>query len=315
MLKLISYMPNNSSLEEFNRVKKELFDLEIDGIETVLGDYCNEEVYNNLPIKGVHLIYFPTWLDIWYENKKNLQEDFNTHEPYGIESKEDFINIYHEQFKLAKEFNAKYMVLHISHVRPRDIFTLKYQYTDQEILQATLELVNTVFQGDGPKLLFENLPWPGFNLKEEKLFLNFLEKVQYKNKGIMLDFSHLMCFNTEISTYCEGANFIKNQLNKVPQLKKYICGIHLNGSLSKEYLSQDFSLYLQEWLQAETMDRYKIEISHIKNIDTHDIFNSHKISEIISELNPEFLVYELAYKSLEELIHRVKIQNNFLNFR
>lgn len=314
MIKHISYMPNNNSISEFKKNKEILSRLGISEIETIIADYCPEEVFNSLPIGGVHLLYFPTWLDIWNENKANILEDFHTTEPYGIKSKQEYINVFREQFELAKKHNAKYMVFHISHIRPRDIFTLSYDYSHFDILEATLELVNEVFKGDGPPLLFENLPWPGFDLKNEELILNFLDKINYKSKGIMMDFSHFICLNKELNNYDEGAIFIKNELNKMPEVKSHIRGIHLNGSISKEYLSNDFSPLLAKWENSSRLDRYHVEIGHIKKIDTHDIFRSKLISEVINDLNPEFLVYELAYTSLEDLISKVEIQNSFLDF-
>ena len=314
MIKHISYMPNDNSIEEFKRNKEVLSELGITEIETIISDYCPEEVFKNIPIGGVHILYFPSWLDIWKGNKENIFEDFKTDEPYGIKSKEEFVNIFKEQFRLAKEYNAKYMVFHVSHVRPGDIFTLSYDYSDEEVIEATIELINTVFTEDGPPLLIENLPWPGFDLRNEELTLNFLNKINYKNKGIMMDFSHYICLNKDLNNFDEGAIYIKNELNKLPKLKSLIKGIHLNGSISKEYLSNDFNPSLKKWQGSSQIDRYQIETTHIKNIDKHDIFKSEIISEVIRDLNPEFLVYELSYSSLEDLIDRVKIQNTFLNF-
>lgn len=314
MIKHISYMPNNNSILDFKKNKEALSELGISQIETIIGDYCSEEIFDSLPIGGIHLLYFPTWLDIWNENKINILEDFHTTEPYGIKSKQEYINIFKEQFELAKKYNAKYMVFHISHIRPRDIFTFSYNYSDYDVLEATIELVNEVFKGNGPPLLFENLPWPGFDLKNEELIINFLNRINYKNKGIMMDFSHFICLNKELNNYDEGALFIKNELDKMPKAKSYIRGIHLNGSISKEYLSNDFSSLLTKWESSSKIDRYHVEIGHIKSIDTHDIFRSKLISGVIKDLNPEFLVYELAYTSLEDLISKVKIQNSFLDF-
>lgn len=318
MLKLISFMPNNNSLIDFNVEKSRLDALNIQGIETIIGDYCSPNIFDNLPIIGVHLVYFPTWIDIWKENKNNLLDDFGTLSPYGISSRNELIDIYKKEFQKSKDIGAKYMVFHLSHVRPRDIFTFSFNYTDEEILTLSLDLINEVFKGDGPMLLFENLPWPGFKITDSNIFenqniiLNFFNKVQYKNKGFILDLSHIVCLNKNLTSYDEAGIFIINLLNKYPLLIKHIKGIHLNCSLSHTYLNQDFIHLINSWETAVPSDKYHLEINHIKSIDTHSTFNSNYILDILKSLPIEFLVYELSHNSLSDLLDKVTEQNNFL---
>lgn len=310
-------MPNNNSITEFKKVERKIKNLGIDGIETIIGDYCNIDIYNALPIEAMHLIYFPTWLDIWRWNESNLLEDFSSCTPYGINSKEEFKNIFKEQFEIAQKREVKYMVLHISHVRPRDIFTLSYEYSSRDVLDAALEMINDIFIDDSsteklPALLIENLPWPGFTLKNREESLDFIKKINYKNKGIMFDLSHYLCLEN-FDSCDQGGEFLKGAIENMGELKNYIRGVHLNCSTSKKYLSTDFSPLLKKWESSSLLDRYHIEISHVKSIDTHSIFKSKHLSHIISSLNLEFLVYELAYTDLEDLVKKVRVQNSFLN--
>lgn len=312
-------MPQEDSLEFFQEYEKKFSSLDLNGIETIVGDYCSPNIFESLPVKGVHIIYFPTWLDIWRENKKNLMEDFESTSPYGISSPQELIETFRKEFSKAFSLNPHYVVFHVSHVRPRDIFTFSFDYSDFEILKSTQELLNTIFTPEFlnsfknlPHLLFENLPWPGFRLTGSKDELDFIQEINYPKKGVMIDFSHLICLE-KISDFSQGADFISQHLNKIGEIKKYVRGIHLNCSLSKSYLSEDFFPLLKKWENGNLEERYFTEISHIKSIDTHAVFQSEKISEIIQGINPDFLVYELSYKSFEELLDLVEFQNSFLN--
>lgn len=322
-------MPDLNSPKLFKKYSKVLTNLEISGIETIIGDFCPTEVYEKLPIEGIHIIYFPTWLDIWKGNRENLLADFSTDSPYGIATPENLIDTFVEQFLAAFELKPKYMVFHISHVRPRDIFTMEYSYSDEEILKASSDLLNRVFENEKitsiikkdmrenrdslPYLLFENLPWPGLRFTGSLEENNFLGSVNYPKKGFMMDLSHFICLKRDIFNFSQGADFIKKSLENLDNIRENIIGIHLNGSISGEYLSQDFSSSIALWENSAPLKKYKIEISHIKSIDTHSVFESDKLQEIIALIQPKFLVYELGYKNFQELIAKVKLQNSFLN--
>lgn len=55
MIKHISYMPNDNSIEEFKRNKEVLSELGITEIETIISDYCPEEVFKNIQIGRAHV--------------------------------------------------------------------------------------------------------------------------------------------------------------------------------------------------------------------------------------------------------------------
>ncbi|MEF9933326.1 MAG: TIM barrel protein [Cetobacterium sp.] len=301
-MKLISYMPNENSISEFSQCTEKFGDLNLDGIETIIGDYCPIEVYETLPIKGVHLIYFPTWLEFWQEKVVNC---------YSFTKKQEMIDCFKKQFELAKKFEVEYMVFHVSHVKSQDIFTMEFEYSDENVFDATLEIINEVFTGDGPTLLFENLPWPGLNFRNYEATKNFFEAVNYKNKGFTFDFSHFMCLNKDISNFDEAADFILQEIPKLKDLKNYIYGIHLNASISKDYLSQDFTPLLEKWENSERKDQYYIESNHIKNIDTHSIFASKKLRDVLKEIPYKYITFELEHKSLKDLLDKVKIQSEY----
>lgn len=312
-------MPQDDFLETFQKNQHKFYSLGLHGMETIVGDYCSPSLFQSLPIKGIHIIYFPTWLDIWRENKKNLLEDFGNLAPYGISSSQKLIETFRAEFLKAFSLNPHYVVFHVSHVRPQDIFTFNFSYGDKEVLEATTELLNNIFTSEFldslenlPQLLFENLPWPGFRLSGSKEELDFFHNINYPKKGVMLDLSHLICLK-KFSNFSQGADYIWQHLEKIGEMKNYIRGIHLNCSLSKKYLSKDFSHLLNKWNNGTLEERYFTEISHIKSIDTHSVFESKKILEIIKDIYPDFLIYELSYKNFEDLLNLVEFQNSFLN--
>jgi hypothetical protein len=287
-------MPNQNSVNEFKKFKQRLKKLNINGIETIVGDYCPFDIFYNLPIKGLHIIYFPTWINQM--------------------SSEELIECFKTQFEIAKKLNVYYMVFHVSHVSGEEVFTFQYKYTDQEVLEKTLELVNIVFQGEGPYLLFENLPWPGLNFKDYHLTKNFFERVQYKKKGFILDLSHMICLNSNLKNFEQASEYILNQIQNLNELKNYIFGVHINGSISYEYLNQDFSFLLQTWKNSTFEEKYYIETNHIQLIDTHSIFASNKLKNILDSLPLKFKIFELKSSSLEDLLDKVEIQLNYINF-
>ncbi|WP_319371561.1 TIM barrel protein [uncultured Ilyobacter sp.] len=316
-MKLLSFIPSDKNMDFFqNELSKYVSDLGFDGIETMTGGYYPMSLFESLNVKGMHLMYFPTWLEFWKGERETLIEDFVDEEGikgyFGGLSREAMVDYYREEFERAKELGVEYMVFHVSHVRPRDIFTYEFDYSNTEVLNAAAELINEVFIGEGPLLLFENLWWPGLNLESVEETEGFLDSINYKNKGLLLDISHLICSEKNIKSTESGVGFLKGKINSLGQLKSQIKGIHLNFSSSGEYLEEDFSEILEKWEKSGRIERYHIEVSHVKKIDTHHPFESHEIMDILKEIPYEYLVFELAYGSIEELTEKIIKQMKYL---
>jgi sugar phosphate isomerase/epimerase len=316
-MKLLSFIPTDKNINFFkNELNEYSKTLGFDGIETMGGNYYPLSAFDNLNIKGMHLMYFPTWLEFWNGERETLIEDFLDEKGiagyYGGLSRQAMISHYKTEFENAKKLGVEYMVFHVSHVRPRDIFTYEFEYSDQEVLDAATQLINEVFIGEGPLLLFENLWWPGLNLNSVENTKNFLESVNYKNKGLLLDMSHLLCTGKNIKNIEDGVEFIKEKISSLGELKNEIKGVHLNFSASGEYLEEDFSKHLIKWENSERLERYRIEVDHVKKIDTHLPFESPSLINILEEIPYKFLIFELAYSSIEDLTEKIKKQMKYI---
>lgn len=290
----------------------------LDGIELILykDRYLNQ--IKDKHLKGLHLKYFPTWLEFYNGDEEKLDNIFKDKksicEYYGGLKPEAIINTFKEEYRNAKNLNVEYMVYHVGHVTNEDAFSFNFDYSDYDVLDATVEIVNNSFNYDSDiLLLFENLWWPGMNLLDYKKTKYFLDKIKYKNKGIMLDLSHLMITNSDLKNAKEATDYILNKIKGLKEIKKYIKGIHLNMSLSGEYLKKDHSkTYDQIKILEGNLERYKMITNHIKMIDKHLPYNHKSINRIIDFINPKYIVYEFNANNIEQLESYVKLQNEVL---
>ena len=97
-------------------------------------------------------MHYPVWLDFWNEDEEGLFEEFSSKEDiinyYGNLDKKVIIDKYREEIKIAEKLNAEYAVFHVSNVRTKDCFNYEFTYTDKEVVDATIEIVNEIFKGD-----------------------------------------------------------------------------------------------------------------------------------------------------------------------
>ncbi|MFZ7119942.1 MAG: sugar phosphate isomerase/epimerase family protein [Eubacteriaceae bacterium] len=319
---LMNMVNHESKLNWFNndwkKLEKFLKEYNLDGVELIFyNDYNIEDIPKDL-IEGMHLIYWPTWLDFWKGNKDKLLKQFINEENiisyYGDLKKQVMINKYKKEFEVAQALNSNYMVFHVSHVDIEHLFTWDFTYSDKEIFDITIELVNEVFGNEdkGVTLLFENLWWPGLNFNDMALTKNFFEQINYPNKGFMLDIGHLMITNKNINTMDEACDYIEEKLNN-NILLEYIKGIHLNKSLTGKYLRQNHNEKIDKINSCTNFwDAIGCAREHVVNIDTHVPFDHKRMKDIIKLVNPEFVVYEFLPKNLDELKEMVCIQNDVL---
>lgn len=305
--------------EDWEEIKEFTAKNQMDGIELGLTlDYDLDKIPSGL-VEGVHLSFYPMWLDFWKGNEERLSQLFKSKEElvnyYKGTSPECLVDSYKEQYKRAKSLGAKYMVFHVSHVLPEDSFTWKFDYSDKEIMEATLELINSAFPEDeeGPMLLFENLWWPGLNYKDPELAKWFIEEVRYPNKGYLVDVSHLILNNAKIGTEQEAYHYIKEIVEALGETASWIKAVHLNKALPKRYMQRDHGYLLKKY--QETKDsRQKLMIlkRHIQALDGHVPFDHPVAKKIIDLINPMYCVFETAPESRYELAYFIKKQNEVL---
>jgi hypothetical protein len=292
---------------------------QLDGIELILyKDRYLDKIDPNHLI-GLHLRYFPTWLEFYNNDQDALIEMFDTEEAiksyYGGLKPEVLVDVFKKEYESAKKLGVEYMVYHVGHVTNADAFSFEFDYSDEDVLNATVDIVNQAFDQDSDiYLLFENLWWPGMNLLDQEKTKKFLDQINYKNKGIMLDLSHLMITNPSIKTPREATDYILEKINALGNLKEYIKGIHLNMSISGDYLKKNHvPVYKKIQKLSDGFEKYQKIVEHIKRIDQHLPYDDVSVNEIIKLVKPEYIVFEFSsktYAEIDEFTHR---QNRILN--
>lgn len=304
---------------DYGAVQRFVRQHDLDGIEMILyGDYKVEAIPKSLVV-GHHLLYWPNWIDFWQENEEALIEAFLSEENikayYGFRRPKDMVAYYNYEFQVAKTVEADYMVFHVSNASFEDIFTYDHRYESRQVMATAIDLINRVFVGDGPMLLFENLMWPGLTYTDPVLTKWFFQQITYKNKGLLLDISHLMATNSDVTTEEEGIAYIHKILDSMGDMITYIKGIHLNKTLAGAYLQEDHSVKHKRYVSAtDMMERYGIIHDHISKIDSHMPFDDPGVMSIINRVQPDYLVYELTARSTDELSERIRLQNQVLRF-
>lgn len=284
----------------------------LDGIELLL--HGNDDI-SHIPqglVKGLHLSYYPTWLDFY--KQENYEKDFPTKEKlidaFGDTNPQCIHDKFIKEFEIAKALNAKYMVFHVGHVSTEHAFNFEYDYSNLDVLNGTLEIVNDVFKGDGPMLLFENLWWPGLTLKNASEIEYFMSKVNYKNKGIMLDLSHLMLTN---DTSLDDVTYILETLDQLETTIEWIKGIHINDTNGVSYMKQKHQEKYVAYTQAEQLEKYRLIYEHISSMDQHLPFRDKRLSLILDKIQPDYQMIEVSggSKALWEgkVIEQVKVLN------
>lgn len=291
------------------------------GIELGLtDDYEISKIPDGI-VEGVHLKFYPMWLEFWQGDLEKVKALLGSEEQiqsyYGGMNKQVLIDAYKSQFEKAKAIGAKYMVFHVCHIRTEDSFTWEFEYTDRQVMEATLELVNEVFVGEeGPALLFENLWWPGLTYTDPELAKWFIEQVNYKNKGYLVDTSHLILTNSDLGREKECYAYIKKIIDELGDTAQWIKGVHLNKTLPRHYMRQNHK-YLLEKYQKTKDPKMKQNIlkQHIQKLDPHQPFDTPEAQLILDVIKPEFCVYETNPSTIYELSYFIKRQNIALGVR
>lgn len=298
----------------------------LDGFEIMLLDEWEEHRLSDKMIQGVHMRFWPIWLDYWQGNQESLLKEFHTEEAvkafYGGASRQAMIDHYRKELARAREKQASYAVFHVSHVALEECYTYKFEYTDETVAEAFIELINAITEGidlneesNAPiTLLFENQWWPGLTFKNPALMDQIMKGVKYPHKGFMLDIGHLMNTQVQLGTESEAVDYIMDCLDDLEHRTHWIKGIHLNSSLSGAYvmkraLAEDLDYNPMKPFMERYIDAYK----HIGQIDHHETFKDPNISKIIQRIQPDYLVYEFITETYEQLSEKIKEQHRVLN--
>ncbi|MBB5335187.1 TIM barrel protein [Pectinatus brassicae] len=244
---------------------------------------------------GVHLAYWPQWLEFWKYNKSN--------KTIVVKNRHEWIEKIRTNIKAALTQKPEYLVWHIADCSEEETYTFKFKHTDMEVVAAAAEVFNEVVS-DIPSnvwILFENLCWPGLRLLDKDIIKRFLSLINKKNIGIILDTGHLMNTNPLIRTQTEAVDYVCRIISELHEESQVIKGLHLSCSLSGEY-QQSFNHCLPDNIEKADL------MKHIISLDQHRPFTNKVVQKIFNYVQPEYVVHELIYDNFTDLDNLLKQQ-------
>lgn len=320
MLQLVNISNYSTDNELFGSSPKQLQTFltrhNLDGLEMMFCAPWDAQLHKPEWMQGCHLRFWPWWLDFWRGDQEALLEQFGSQEDinecYGGPNREDWLNIYRDNIRVASQAGVKYMVLHVSHARIPELFNWNFNATSSEVIEATIEVVNALAPVIPPEvtLLFENLWWPGLTLTDKALTARLLDGVAHRNVGIMLDTGHLMNTNPDLHTEAAGTQYVLTVLDNLGEYGRYIKGVHLHTSLSGKYLKAS-----QNTRQHKITYSLEEVMNHVLKIDEHKPFTTSVAQSIIDYVQPEFLVHEFMYKNMTDWEQKIGQQQKALDVR
>lgn len=255
-------------------------------------------------VKGLHMSFYPFWIDFWNKNEDTLYSEFGSRDVwegfYGGKEPSVLLENFKKDLAHAERMKAEYVVFHISDVTIEGVFTHQHIHTDEEVIDASADLINQLLDEKEYQFTFlmENLWWPGLTMTDPNMTARLLERVHYKNKGIMLDTGHLMCSNLELKSEEEAWSYIEKMLEHHGDLIQYVKGVHLHQSVTGEFTKK--ALKQVPELEKDYYKRFKQVYELLGNIDTHKPTSCLKAKQVIEKLDPQYVVHELMASNREQ---------------
>lgn len=291
-----------TTLREFSK------EFALDGMEQFI--YTMErpaKSYKDLTT-GVHLNYWPYWMDFWLKKAKRLKQQFRNvieRNQYFRDalSREEWLSVIRKNIGAALTEAPEYMVWHVAEANNEEIFTWEFNYSDREVLTASADVFNSIADEipENVTVLFENLWWPGLRLTDPRNVKYFFERIERKNVGIMLDTGHLMNTNNRLKNEAEAADYVCRVYEKLGSCAELVKGVHLSCSLSGQY-QRSFDRRV-----PANLDNAMIW-QHVASIDTHQPFTTEAARQILQCINPEYVVHEFTYDNMDELRNKLSVQ-------
>lgn len=271
----------------------------LDGAEVFLPTEYHKDLARHTV--GIHLPYLPHWTAFWKGDEARLRGQFASREERrayfsGADTREEWTERVRASIRRALCYKPEYLVWHVSEADRDEIYTRDFHYTNEDVLEATAELfycVADIIPHDVP-VLFENLWWPGLTLTDRRETEAFFRMIDRDSAGIMLDTGHLMNTNTALQSEEEAADYILRTVDSLGDLASRIRGMHLQCSLSGDYVTHALRRRPRE-LSAET------EMAHIAAIDEHRPCQTDAMRRVIDHIRPSWLVHELYYDNLSHM--------------
>ena len=287
-----------------------------DGVEMIYAEEDNRKIITPQSVIGLHMSFYPCWMDFWNGNKEALLKEFDTQKTYewfyGGKDRNALIHQFILDLERAQALNVRYVVFHVSNINISEMFTSHMEYTNEEIVDAAADLINVLLDDKEYDFdfLMENLAWPGFTMTQPTVTQRLLDKVHYSRKGIMLDIGHLMNTNIDLQSEEEACSYVHKMLDTHGELTKFIKGVHLHQSLSGPYVKQ--CLLNPPALVGDYCQRMAQAYAYNNKIDWHRPMTCAGTQALIERIAPEYLVCELSAKGRMEREHLLKIQTDIL---
>ncbi|MCB0174136.1 MAG: TIM barrel protein [Anaerolineae bacterium] len=292
----------------------------IAGLELLIG-------YEPLPVipaglvRAVHLPFWITWLEVWQRGQVAAERYFPGIEPEALKyycggpDRGEIVNTLRQLLVAAASLNPAYAVFHVSHVEPADAFTRRYAYTDLDIVEATVELLNAVAatfpNGEPPVRLFlENLWWPGLTFLSNAPALRLIDGLEFDNWAFVLDTGHLMNTNPEVMTEEQGIDYVLDVIERLaPAVRKRIEGLHFHCSLSGRYQQQCIKAGLPDNFHRLSLDEQLYQSrTNAMHIDQHRPFTRPRCRDIVDAVQPCFLTHEFLSSTQAEYDQKLAVQ-------
>ena len=286
----------------------------LDGIEFMLCAPWDRTMYPPAYIKGVHLLFWPSWLDFWRGDKAALLAEFGTEENirayYGSLDVDDWVESWKENLRQAAVCQPQYLVFHVAHNVTSEMYTREFAHTDEEVIEGTIELVNEIADEipQGVRLLFENLWWPGLTFQKPQLASALLERVSHADAGFMLDTGHLMNTNWDLQSEAEGAAYVQKIYHDLGELGQYIYGVHLHQSISGAYTKE----MMRRHAGWKAPLSWQAAMDYVMHVDLHQPFHTDAARRIIDTVRPMYLVHEFQHRSRDDLENKLRTQQRVL---
>lgn len=280
------------------------------GVGTSSGkvDTGSEKIERSM-VRGVHMLFYSAWMDFWRQNKAALRQEYGDRATwekfYRCGTPDGLIQQFEADLDYAQRVGAAYVVFHVSEVTLEGVFTHCYSYSDAEVIDEAVELINRLLDGKHYTFdfLMENLWWPGLNMTDPQMTKRLLQGVHYPKKGIMLDLGHFMCSNMELSTEQEAIEYVHEMLDAHDRdtldgrpLTEYIQGVHVHQSVSGAYAGQALTDVRQNGLHLaeDFFQRFAQAYQLLGHIDTHKPFSSPLLKPLLARIAPKYAVHELS---------------------
>jgi len=288
-----------TSSEDLNRFRSRE-DLEaffhaygLDGLEVLQAGTDDRGIIPADKTIGVHLRYDAGWMDFWLQDEARLMIEYGDRVQwercFGGSDRAALIRAYQQNLDFAAESEPEYLVFHVSDCSMIESMRREYYYSDEQVADAVIELLNSLEIHGQPWLLLENLWYPGLTMLRPEIWQRLQAGIRYPKLGVMLDVGHLLHTNMELRNEDQAVDYLHRVLDSYEDLS-FIKGIHLHQSLSGAYAAE----LQQNWqpVEGDYTTRLWEVLGHIFQIDTHKPFRSPRIREILQRIQPEYVVWE-----------------------